>query len=196
MWSDSAKLRDVTEVEGMSVIPCYCSEVLKIFVWSSMWYSQITILLNLYVMNSGSSKDSVFIINNSQHGPWDYGKDWQQTQQMGNCELFPPAVPNTEYGDWTKVWDFQSNRELQSKLPQFPTWNGGTMERQLDQELNTKRAELRTKWNLPMAVRNGIEDRKLKKFIGTMSLFLVVSKNIRSFPPDCDTNKQICLKKK
>lgn len=58
------------------------------------------------------------------------------------------------------------------------------LENQSDQELSAKTAELRTKKNLPMALRYGKKDRELKGLTGTMLVFLVVPEAIRSFPLD------------
>lgn len=62
-------------------------------------------------MNSGSSKNYVCTTINSQHGPWDHEKDWEQTQQMGNCglnhqhfqtngELWTIPTSSSQHGMW------------------------------------------------------------------------------------------------
>lgn len=44
---------------------------------------------------------------------------------------------------------------------------------QLDRELNTKTAPLRSKRNLPMVLGNSEQDGGLKGFVGTNALFLI-----------------------
>jgi len=52
------------------------------------------------------------------------------------------------------------------------------LESQLGQELDTEKAELRTERNLPTALGNDEKDRM--RFVGTMTVFLVAPKTVRS----------------
>ena len=56
------------------------------------------------------------------------------------------------------------------------------LEKQLDQKLNVKRVELRTKRNLPTALANSKKGTELKKwFAGTTPVFLIVLKYHQKF---------------
>lgn len=52
----------------------------------------------------------------------------------------------------------------------------GIVKSQLDWELDAMRVELRTKRNLPIALRKGKKDRELKRAQGSMLVFLIVPK--------------------
>lgn len=59
---------------------------------------------------------------------------------------------------------------------------------QLDQELDAKKAELRTKRNLLAVLRKVEEGRELQRFMGTMPVFLIVPRVGRILP----CSYQIC----
>ena len=56
----------------------------------------------------------------------------------------------------------------------------GSVESQLDEELEAERVELRTKGNSPLALRNSTKGRELQGFVGTMPECFVVPETIRS----------------
>ena len=91
-----------------------------------------------------------------------------------------PAVPNVDLETETKVVVFRWKGELWTE-PKAWVLDGAIcllmltypgLESQLDQELNTKRTELRTTRNLPTALRNG-EKENSEDFPGTRPLFLI-----------------------